>query len=125
MKLPFPDVKKSYVNGLPKRSMYIRLPPEMGMGKGVMGKLKRCIYGTRDAGAIWEATFTQTLLDLGFVQGKASPCTVRHPGWGVVVVVHGDGFTALCTSQGLDLYEAGMNKAFAVKSRGSCRLRGG
>ena len=32
LKLHFLDVKKAFFNGVPRRSMYIRLPPEMGLG---------------------------------------------------------------------------------------------
>ena len=102
-KLHFLDVNKAHVNCIPKRSMYIKLPPEMGLGKGTVGRLKRCIYGTRDAGAIWESTFTQVLLDLGFTQGTASPCIFRHAKWDVVLAVPGDDFTALGSDKGLDL----------------------
>ena len=50
LKLHFLDVTKAYFNGVPKRSMCIRLPVELGLGKNVVGRLRRCIYGTRDAG---------------------------------------------------------------------------
>ena len=39
-------------------------PPELGLGKGMVCRLKRCIYGTRDAGALWEATYTHVLLQI-------------------------------------------------------------
>ena len=51
-------------NGIPTRSIYIKLPYELGMNKNVLGKLKRCIYGTRDAGAIWESTYTNLLINM-------------------------------------------------------------
>ena len=47
--------------------MYVRLPPELNLGKHVLGRLRRCMYGTRDAGALWESTYTRVLLDIGFV----------------------------------------------------------
>ena len=116
--LSFIDVKKAYFFGVPVRSLYIRFPPELGMPKSMVGKLVRCMYGTRDAGAIWENCYTKCLVDLGFEQGVASPCCFWHPEWKVSVVVHGDDFTALGTPQSLDLYEAGMCKAFECKLKG-------
>ena len=74
------DVKKAYFNGQPTRSMYIRLPHELGLGRNMVGRLKRCIYGTRDAGAIWEQCYTKALLDIGFKQGVSSPCCFLHEG---------------------------------------------
>ena len=73
------------------------------------------MYGTRDAGAIWEQCYVDCLIDLGFQQGIASPCCFKHEKWGVSVVVHGDDFTALGTDESLDLYEAGLQKAFECK----------
>ena len=72
--ISFVDVKKAYFYGVPSRSLYVRFPPELGMPKNVVGKLERCMYGTRDAGAIWEACYASCLVELGFTQGIASPC---------------------------------------------------
>ena len=112
------DVKKGYFYGVPSRSLYVRFPPELGLSKRVVGRLVRCMYGTRDAGAIWEACYATCLVDLGFTQGVASPCCFEHREWGVSVVVHGDDFTALGTSEGLDKYEAGMKASFDCKLKG-------
>ena len=118
LQLHFADAKKAYFNGKPVRSLYLRLPKEMGMSSNVVGRLLRCCYGTRDAGSIWEAVFADSLCSMGFIQGKASPCTFHHPGWNVSVVVHGDDFTALGTPSKLDLYEKALLSAFDVKLRG-------
>ena len=118
IKISFVDVKKAYFYGIPERTLYVRLPPELGLGKEVVGKLIRCMYGTRDAGAIWENCYTSCLTKLGFVQGASSPCCFRHPGWNVSVVVHGDDFTAIGSPQALDKYETGMQKEFDCKLKG-------
>ena len=76
------------------------------------------MYGTRDRGAIWESRYVSELVSLGFEQGGTSPSCFAHPTWGVSVVVHGDDFTALGTSEGLDLYETGMCAAFECKLKG-------
>lgn len=103
---------------MPDRSLYVRFPPELGMPQNMVGKLVRCMYGTRDAGSIWEGCYTKCLVDLGFEQGVASPCCFWHPIWEVSVVVHGDDFTALGTPEGLNHYEAGMCKPFECKLKG-------
>ena len=56
--LSFVDVKKAYVYGMPDRNLYVWFPQELEMPKNMMGKLVRCMYGTRDAGAIWETCYT-------------------------------------------------------------------
>ena len=118
LKISFVDVKKAYFYGIPERTLYVRLPMELGLGKGVVGKLVRCMYGTRDAGAIWENCYTTCLTNLGFIQGSSSPCCFLHPEWNVSVVVHGDDFTAVGTPESLDKYETGMQQTFECKLKG-------
>ena len=90
----------------PSRKLSIKPPPEMGMSKDTVLKLERCMYGTRDAGAIWESVYTDALLAMGFTQGVASPCCFHHASKEISCVVHGDDFTALGTDDALDYYEA-------------------
>ena len=73
LKLSFVDIRKAYFNGTPSRRLYIRLPPEMGMGKSTVARLERCMYGTRGAVASWEGVYTDAILAMGFTQGAASP----------------------------------------------------
>ena len=82
------------------------------------------MYGTRDAGAIWETCYVECLVNMGFIQGSGSPCCFEHPTWKISVVVHGDDFSALGTDASLDKYEAGLTKSFECKKAGStwCRV---
>ena len=118
LKLSLVDVRKAYFNGTPTRDIFVRIPQEMGLSRKTVAKLKKCLYGTRDAGHIWEAVYGDALVAMGFSQGKASPCCFHHPGWQVNLVVHGDDFSALGTDKGLDLWEKGMATAFEVKLKG-------
>ena len=74
--------------------------------------------GTREAGAIWEQCYADCLIGLGFSQGIASTCCFYQEKWGVSVVAHGIDFTALGTDEALNLYEAGLKKAFEMQIRG-------
>ena len=66
LQISFVDVKKTYFYGVPEKELYVRLPPEFGVSKQYVVKLVRCMYGTRDAGAIWEACYASCLTKLGF-----------------------------------------------------------
>ena len=92
----------------------MRLPSVLGLPKTMLDKLKRCLYGTRDAGRIWDAVYGDALIDMGFTQGKASPCCFEHKKWGISLVVHGDDFTALGTDEALDKWETAMAAKFEV-----------
>ena len=122
LQISFVDVKKAYFYGVPERTLYVRLPSELGLGKGIVGKLVRCMYGTRDAGAIWENCYATCLTGIGFTQGIASPCCFVHPEWKVSVVVHGDDFTALGSPDALNKFEEGMQKSFECKLKGRLGL---
>ena len=123
LQISFVDVKKAYFYGIPERTLYVRLPPELGLGKDVVGKLVRCMYGTRDAGAIWENCYATCLTGIGFTQGISSPCCFNHPEWNVSVVVHGDDFTAVGSPNALNKFEEGMQKSFECKQKGRLGLR--
>ena len=73
LKLCFIDVRKAYFNGRPTRNIFVRLPREMGLPRTMLGKLKRCLYGTRDAGHIWEAVYGDALIKNG-LQARDSEC---------------------------------------------------
>ena len=92
LQLSFVDIRKAYFNGIPKRPVFIQFPKELGLPTNVVGKLVRCAYGTRDAGAIWEDTYRGALEEMGFISGMASPCCFFHPQRKLHLVVHGDDF---------------------------------
>ena len=118
LKLSFIDVRKAYFNAVPERDLYVRLPAELGMSKDYVAKLKKCMYGTRDAASLWENCYGDALKKMGFVQGVASPCCFYHSAWGVQCVVHGDDLTALGNADGLNAYEKAMQEAFECKLKG-------
>jgi hypothetical protein len=116
--LSFIDIKKAYFNGVPQRNMFMAPPKELGLGKMITQQIK-CVYGTRDAGMIWEQTYRQCLEDLGFISGRASPCCFFHPRWKLSLVVHGDDFTAVGIDDSIEKLEAGLKASFDIKIRRS------
>ena len=118
LQLSFIDIRKAYFNGIPKRPVYMRFPKELGLPSNVVGKLVRCAYGTRDAGAIWEDTYRGALEEMGFISGMASPCCFSHPSRQISLVVHGDDFTSLGLQSDLDWMDVELAKHFELKIRG-------
>merc|ERR1712005_42236 len=94
MKLDFIDIKRAYFNAPVKRDVYIQLPKE-DAADGYCGKLKKSMYGTRDAAQNWEAEYSEFMESIGFKRGIASPCVVYHPERNIRCVIHGDDFTLL------------------------------
>ena len=80
----------------------------------------RCVYGTRDAGKLWENTYTRAMEHAGFVTGTAKPCFCGYnKARDITVVVNGDDSTALGTDNDLDLLENRLKEHFEIKLRGS------
>ena len=118
LQMSFVDIRKAYFNGIPRRSVYMDFPREMGLGKDVVAKQVRCVYGTRDASSIWEDCYRDALEDLGFTSGAASPCVFFNKDRNITIVVHGDDFNALGVAAELDWYETELAKHFEIKIRG-------
>ena len=85
------DARKAHLHAHVDRPIYVDLPPELAR-PGWCARLKRCLYGTRDAPKRWEAYVAEVMRSLGFRRGKASPCCFFHPARGLRCVVHGDDF---------------------------------
>ena len=117
LRLSFIDVRKAYFNGIPKRNVYMSLPKELGLPSHFVAKQVRCVYGTRDAGAIWEDCYRNALEDMGFISGVASPCCFVRKTNGLSVVVHGDDFTIIGTDPQLDWFQNELAKNFEIKIR--------
>lgn len=118
LRLDFLDVKKAYFNGIPKRDVYMQLPKELGLPSHFVARQVRCVYGTRDAGAIWEDTYREALESIGFKSGVASPCCFFHPERKLSTVVHGDDITTLGVDSDLDWFREALGKSFELKVRG-------
>ena len=116
--MSFVDIRKAYFNAVPRRRMHLYLPREMGLGTKAIAHLKRCVYGTRDAGALWEECYSDALVMMGFRRGLANPCCFYHPEKQISLVVHGDDFTALGPRKSLLWYEAALAESFEIKLKG-------
>ena len=118
LRLSFVDIRKAYFNAIPQRAIYMRVPKEMGLPPNTVARQVRCVYGTRDAGKLWEDSYTQVLESMGFKAGLSNPCVFHHEARDISLVVHGDDFTALGNDDQLTWYEEELQKSFEVKIRG-------
>jgi len=108
------DARKAHLHATPEREIFVDLPPEIRK-PGYCGRLKRCLYGTRDAPARWEAFLAKELKRHGFVQGQASPCCFKHCQRDIQCVVHGDDFVFGGVDHDLSWVQARMQESFLIK----------
>ena len=88
------DIKRAYFYAPARQDIYVKLPPEdpRAMDPNVCGKLRKSLYGTRDAGANWHAAYSEFLCRIGFSQGVANPCHFNQADRALKGLVHGDDF---------------------------------
>jgi hypothetical protein len=118
------DISRAYFNAFIEREVFVELPKEAGCGKGVIGRLVKCMYGTRDAAQGWEGTYRQALEAMGFQKGKASPCVFGHLTRDISLTVHGDDFFATALPADLEWYEKELLKKFEGKVKGRLKQKG-
>ena len=113
------DISRAYFNANIGREVYVEMPPEAGMPKGTVGRLIKCMYGTRDAAQGWEATYCAALLRLGLSRGTANPCLFTHKSRNIRLCVHGDDFLSAAKLADTKWFEAALLKAFEGKVKGN------
>ena len=97
------DVKCAFLYGRMRRTVYIELlrqDPRYGDG-GVVGVLRKAMYGTRDAPQIWQEEVRITMEEIGFKPSMLHPSVFSHQSRDLIVVVHIDDF--LCSGSTTDL----------------------
>ena len=80
--------------GQVERELYIEIPAEDDRTKGrdVVGRLKRSMYGTQDAPAVWQRVVGQMLRDRGFLPSRTLACMYYNVETGLKIVAHVDDF---------------------------------
>ena len=73
------DVRRAYFYAKASRNLFVELPDEdPRKAAGLVGRLKLCLYGTRDAAKSWQRTLTDHLLSIGFVRGRGHVSVFHH-----------------------------------------------
>jgi len=74
------DVRRAYFYAKINRVVFIELPKEdPKYGTGLLGKLRLCLYGTRDAAKVWQETLSAHLVSIVFERGRGHPSCFGTP----------------------------------------------
>jgi hypothetical protein len=116
----FIDVKRAHFMSPVRRAIAVELPPELCKpGMDEVGLLERAMYGTRDAATCWEAEIADMMVNqLGFEQGRATPCNFYHKNRGLRVTVHGDDFETLGAMDDLMWFASQLKTRWEISERG-------
>lgn len=79
------------------------------------GRLRKAMYGTRDAMQTWQGKCSEIVKDIDFTIGKASPCHFYTSDQEVCGLAHGDGFVFVGEKGHLKRIEDHMQKKFKVE----------
>ena len=117
------DVSRAYCSAKCTRDMYIELPPEDPKARpDLFGRLRLCLYGTRDAALNWQSTLSEHPIEIGFIQGFGHPSVFRHATRDVWTLVHGDDYCSAGKPDHLDWFHKALGEKFEIKTQ---RLGGG
>lgn len=81
------DVKTAYLNGDLAEDIYVRPPANLSERDGKVWKLKKAVYGLKQAGRCWNQKITDVLTKMGFQRSKADPCIFAMNNNDTVVIV--------------------------------------
>ena len=73
------DVSRNYFYAKMTRPLYIQIPAEdPNANPDMLGRLRLCLYGTRDAALNWQQTLSDHLVENEFVGGVGHPSVLHH-----------------------------------------------
>lgn len=68
------DVKTAFLHGVLKEEIYMKAPDGYGHRENTVCKLKRSIYGLKQAGKCWNEYLTEVMTKSGMCQSKEDQC---------------------------------------------------
>ncbi|CAB0002804.1 unnamed protein product, partial [Nesidiocoris tenuis] len=81
------DVKTAYLYGDLNEEIYVRPPANFSEPDGQVWRLKKAVYGLKQAGRCWNEKITEVLAQMKFHRSKSDPCIfVRNTESAIVIV---------------------------------------
>ena len=120
---PF-DAEQAFVQSDLDEVVYIRLPPGCGALSGKVVRLRRSLYGLKQASRTWPYHLVRGMKALGFEQCEADACVMRlveDGGVSVVVVVHADDIFAIRRKRRCDKFGDNLDAYVPITNPGEFR----
>jgi hypothetical protein len=114
------DVKSAFLNGKLEEEIFMR-PPQGIDTQGKVYKLKKSLYGLKQAARVWNKMLTESLTRRGCVQNQTDKCLFSYTSGGEVVhlLTHVDDILAVTSSEKtLDDLMTDVGRDFELKSMG-------
>ena len=112
------DVSRAYFYAKSTRTLYVEIPPEDPRAHpDYLGRLRLCLYGTRDAALNWQETLSEHLIQNGFTRGVGHPAVFHHAERDIWTLVHGDDYCSAGPSESLDWMQGALEKEYKIKTQ--------
>ena len=112
------DVSRAYFYAEATRCMYIEIPQEDPLyDPNMLGRLRLCLYGTRDAALNWQQVLSDHLTEAGFKRGIGHPAVFHHPGKDIWTLVHGDDYCSAGSESSLDWMHQLLTKKYEIQTQ--------
>jgi histone deacetylase 1/2 len=112
--------KTAFLNGELKEEVCLKLPDELG---GAVWRLKKAVYGLKQADRAWHEKLKQEMMKLGFVSSKNDPCLFFHgkEGRHVYVLVHVDDAVIIGQQEAVQKVKQDIATQFEIKDLGCAK----
>ncbi|POM64196.1 Retrotransposon Tca5 Polyprotein [Phytophthora palmivora] len=119
------DIETAFLNGSLDEEVYMKVPQGLNVADGNVCRLRRSLYGLKQAAAAWYRTISDVFLKAGFRQCRSDSCLFVRSGRRspVFVVLYVDDLLVSCADEAdADEVEKALSKHFKVKSLGDTKF---
>jgi hypothetical protein len=94
------DVNSAYLNGELKEEIYMNAPPSLEIPEGMVLKLVKAMYGTKQGGRVWYENIRDTLKSMGYTCTEADHAAFVRSRSGTlsIIALYVDDITMACKS---------------------------
>ena len=116
------DVVTAFLQGDVDAELYMEQPKGFDDGSGRVCKLKRSIYGLKQAGRQWNLKLDRELKRMGLKQSFVDPCVYFTADLSIIIGIYVDDFLIVYRDQGaLDRLKEMLMLTFKMKDMGKAR----
>ncbi|CEM31453.1 unnamed protein product [Vitrella brassicaformis CCMP3155] len=108
------DVNTAFLNAPLDKPVFIECPPGYGR-PGYIVRLRKALYGLKEAPRAWNITLHNQLLHLGFRRHPKEPCVYLHDNKGIMLSVFVDDILIASREEGVTWFKSQLSTVFATK----------
>jgi hypothetical protein len=117
------DVNNAFTESTLQEEIWMEPPDGMSVLPGQKLRVRRSLYGLKQAARDWNKTCTKELFRMGFIQSEADPCLLMHPTKGIIILVYVDDITIASKDiSQVNWFKSTFGTAFKIKDLGEVNM---